>query len=90
MSLMLLLISAVNGEVTTWESLAFIVLYGFYVTVCYNMENFKIAIDLFKRKCLGKQVATTLDVSDRLDEDLLGHDVVMQSTTEGVSVVISL
>jgi len=78
LSLLLLLISAVNGEVTTWESLAFIVLYGLYITICYNMENFQLAYKLFRKRFLHKQ-STPLDVADRLDEELLGHEDVVVS-----------
>jgi len=80
LSLMLLLISAINGEVTTWEALTFIVLYGLYITVCYNMENFKIAANLFRQKCLGKQIVVT-ENNDRLDEDLLGHGEMVDMTS---------
>jgi len=79
LSLLLLLISAVNGEVTKWEALAFIVLYGLYITVCYNMENFELAIKLFREKFLHKQSAPQ-EIVDRLDEDLLGHDEVVVSS----------
>jgi len=81
LSLLLLLISAINGEVTTWEAITFIVLYGFYITVCYNMENFKLALSLFRRKVLGK-ADVPVEVSDRLDEDLLGHGEVAIASSE--------
>lgn len=47
-SLLLLLASSVNGEITVWEAVAFIVLYALYITTCYNTENIKVAWRLLR------------------------------------------
>jgi len=83
LSLVLLLVSAVNGWVTKWEGIAFIVLYVLYVLFCFNMENFKIAYQLFRTRCLGK--AGPGAEEQRLDEGLLGReDVVMNEEGGGL------
>ena len=59
-SLLLLLASSVNGEITVWEAVAFIVLYALYITTCYNTENIKVAWRLLRARC-GKHGSSSSD-----------------------------
>ena len=80
-SLLLLLASSVNGEITVWEAVAFIVLYGLYITTCYNTENIKVAWRLLRQRFSGgggahgdrEMDSVDKDGTDDLKEGLLDH-----------------
>jgi len=83
LSLLLLLITAINGWVSMYEAISFIVLYILYILVCYNMDNFKLAYKLcLKRR--GKLIESPQQQDQNLEEVLLGDEDVKPGKDGGV------